>query len=73
MSAIYKKIYFILVMLITVSPIVYSQPIQTKATDNVIGKKFTIASKVMSETRDIQIYFPQSYDTSGKNIPYYIF
>lgn len=69
MSAIYKKIYFILVMLITVSPIVYSQPIQTKATDNVIGKKFTIASKVMSETRDIQIYFPQSYDTSGKDYP----
>jgi len=69
MSAIYKKIYFVLVMLIMVSPIVYSQPIQTKATDNVIGKKFTIASKVMSETRDIQIYFPQSYDTSGKDYP----
>jgi predicted alpha/beta superfamily hydrolase len=69
MSAIYKKIYFVLVMLITVSPIVYSQPIHTKETDNVIGKKFTIASKVMSETRDIQIYFPQSYDTSGKDYP----
>jgi len=69
MSAIYKKMYFVLVMLIMVSPIVYSQPIQTKATDNVIGKKFTIASKVMSETRDIQIYFPQSYKTSKKDYP----
>ncbi len=39
------------------------------ATDNVIGQKFTIDSQVLNESRDIQIYFPPSYDQSKADYP----
>ena len=37
--------------------------------DNVFGKKFSIDSKVLDESRDIQIYFPKSYSSSKKEYP----
>lgn len=37
--------------------------------DNVVGQNITIASKVMGENREIQIYLPQSYESSEKTYP----
>jgi len=49
--------------------VVTSQEALSQETDNVIGKKFTIESDILGENRDIQIYFPESYDSSKKDYP----
>jgi len=46
-----------------------SYKILAQETDNIIGKKFTIKSKILDENRDIQIYFPESYNSSKKDYP----
>jgi predicted alpha/beta superfamily hydrolase len=74
MSAIYKMIFFVLMMLGIVSPAVNSrtidpQPLSLEAKDNVIGMKFTIASKILAENRDIQIYLPENYDANKQDYP----
>ncbi len=51
--------YVLLFLIVFIS---YSQE-----SDNVTGKKFTIESKILGEKRDIQIYFPDSYNTSKKD------
>ncbi|MCJ8319038.1 MAG: alpha/beta hydrolase-fold protein [Colwellia sp.] len=59
-----KKLIILLVMLVVISPVLYAQEV-----DNVIGKKFSIASKVLAENRDIQIYLPEGYHSSKKKYP----
>jgi len=46
------------------SSLAYSQEM-----DNVIGKKFSLSSTILAEKRDIQIHFPQSYDSSKNEYP----
>ncbi len=65
---------FILILLITASPLAHSQnshePVLTdQASDNIIGKKFTISSKILDENRDIQIFLPESYHASQQSYP----
>lgn len=64
MSVIFKKILFVLMMFVATTQAVFSQE-----ADNNIGKKFTIASDILGENRDIQIYFPESYHSSKSNYP----
>lgn len=43
---------------------------QVKETRNIIiGKKFTIQSKILNATKDIQVYLPNSYSTSKEKYP----
>lgn len=41
----------------------------SQESDNVIGKKIVINSKILKENRDVQIYFPTSYDTTKTDYP----
>lgn len=42
---------------------------QVKKVDNIVGTNFLIKSEVLDEIREIQVYLPDSYDTSDKNYP----
>lgn len=46
--------------------IIYSQE-QKK--DNVVGSNYTIHSKILKEDREIQIYLPESYESTAKKYP----
>jgi len=74
MDSILKKVIFALMLLVIVSPAAYSQEINSKElysneSDNIIGKKFTISSKILAEDRDIQIFLPESYHSSEQRYP----
>ena len=69
-----KKTISIFLLLITVSPVGYSQSIDSQAfhsneRDNIIGKKFTLSSKILTEDRDIQIFLPESYHSTQQRYP----
>jgi len=64
MKNIVVLLVMLLVMLGVISPALHSQEM-----DNVIGKKFSIASKVLAENRDVQIYLPEGYHSSTKKYP----
>lgn len=42
------------------------QTLFAQESDNIIGKKITIESKVLNDSKTIQIYFPKSYDKQKK-------
>jgi predicted alpha/beta superfamily hydrolase len=74
MNFIVKNISFIVMILLTISPVGYSQQVDShsassQASDNIIGEKFIITSKILSENRDIQIFLPESYHTSQQRYP----
>jgi len=50
--------------------LIVSQSIaQNNGTDNVVGKNFKITSDFLNEEREIQVYLPESYNTSDKEYP----
>ena len=74
MDTMLKKVFFALILMVIVSPSAYSQDIDSKElsskeSDNIVGKKFTISSKILTEDRDIQIFLPESYHTSQQRYP----
>lgn len=74
MNLIFIKMIFCFLLLITVSPAGYSQNFDSQSLnsneiDNIIGKKLTIKSMVLTEDRDIQIFLPESYHTSQQRYP----
>ena len=56
-----KKLILILAVITTALTAVTAQ---TNGTDNIVGKKHTIASKILNEDRTIQVYTPDSYESS---------
>jgi len=74
MNIMIKKIFFTVILLVFVSPIVCSKHIDSKElyaneSDNIVGKKFTLSSKILAEDRDIQIFLPESYHSSEQRYP----
>jgi len=42
---------------------------QIEGIDNTVGKNYIINSKILEEDREIQVYVPESYNTSDKEYP----
>lgn len=42
---------------------------QIKQSDNIVGLNFLIQSEVLQEEREIQVFFPDSYESSNKDYP----
>ena len=42
---------------------------QNQGVDNVIGKNYSITSKILNQVRDIQIYLPTDYENSNNKYP----
>jgi len=64
MSNIYKKLFLLLMLIAQMLQVVQAQEI-----DNIIGKKFFLKSEILGETRNIQIYLPESYHSSQLEYP----
>jgi len=74
MNTAFQKLIFVVVMLLAIPSEVYSQEndsqrLNLHEKDNVIGKRFTLSSKILNENRDIQIFLPESYHSSKQSYP----
>lgn len=64
MTTIYKKLFLLLMLIVLMLQAVKAQEI-----DNIIGEKLFLKSEILGETRDIQIYLPESYHSSQVEYP----
>ena len=74
MNTIFQKLILVLIMLLAIPSEAYSlvsdsQRLNLHEKDNVIGKSFTLSSKILNEDRDIQIFLPESYHSSKQSYP----
>lgn len=63
----FKSTLFFLTLII--SSFFSSANAQLSQIDNIVGSKLLLKSEILNEEREIQVYLPDSYETSNKNYP----
>ncbi len=58
-----KKLILILILAVVTTALT-TVTAQTNGTDNIVGKNYTIDSKLLNEERTIRVYTPDSYESS---------
>ena len=62
----HRYVSIIITVLLIISSFSYGQVIKN---DIVLGKRLSIESKILNETRDIYVYLPEGYEESNESYP----